>query len=226
MVAAEKWLIKCLSSHLDNAVVLLNTSNVFDRSTAFAESRRTEQSISNEPLPVDKCARIYANYCEAAIVVRIVTAMMKAGVRGRSIGIIAPYTAQVELLKKCMQCVDHALAGDIEVNTVDQYQGRDKEIIIYSCTKCDNPQLVNQSTSVREFEILEDFRRLTVAITRAKHKLIIVGDVNSLQMYTPFKTMFMSLSGIVKVNLDDGQKGFQWDIVLGCMQEAFVANDQ
>lgn len=45
-----------------------------------------------------------------------------------NIGIIAPFRAHVNLLKK-------VVAEDIEINTVDQYQGRDKEIIIYSCAK-------------------------------------------------------------------------------------------
>lgn len=200
-------------------MILLNTLNVFDRSTTFAAKLKADQSISNEPSHTDKPSRIYANYCEASIVLQITTALVKAGVSGISIGIIAPYTAQVEVLKKCLQKVN-----DIEVNTVDQYQGRDKEIIIYSCTKCDNPTVTNQSSIVRENEILEDFRRLTVAITRAKHKLIIVGDVNSLKMYSPFKQMFLSLSGMAKVNLENGQKGFNWDIVLGRMEPVFLNN--
>lgn len=45
-----------------------------------------------------------------------------------NIGVIAPFRAHVNLLKK-------VVAEDIEINTVDQYQGRDKEIIIYSCAK-------------------------------------------------------------------------------------------
>lgn len=49
-------------------------------------------------------------------------------VKSQNIGIIAPYRAHVSLLKKIV-------SKDIEVNTVDQYQGRDKEIIIYSCAR-------------------------------------------------------------------------------------------
>lgn len=45
-----------------------------------------------------------------------------------NIGVIAPFRAHVNLLKK-------VVAEDIEINTVDQYQGRDKDIIIYSCAK-------------------------------------------------------------------------------------------
>lgn len=48
------------------------------------------------------------------------------GVDSKMIGVIAPYALQVELLRKSIQ---HLFDADIEVNTVDQYQGRDKEVI-------------------------------------------------------------------------------------------------
>ena len=52
----------------------------------------------------------------------------KLGVKPETIGVIAPYRAQVRLLRTIV-------ASDIEVNTVDQYQGRDKSVILYSCSK-------------------------------------------------------------------------------------------
>ena len=54
---------------------------------------------------------------------------MQCGTSGETIGIIAPYRAQVALLRKTVTC------DIVEVNTVDQYQGRDKDVIIFSCTK-------------------------------------------------------------------------------------------
>lgn len=53
---------------------------------------------------------------------------LQLGIDAQTIGVISPYRAQVHLLRKL-------LSNDIEVNTVDQYQGRDKSIIIYSCSK-------------------------------------------------------------------------------------------
>lgn len=66
----------------------------------------------------------------------------------------------------------------------------------------------------RNNEILEDQRRLTVAITRAKHKLIMVGDTASLEIYRPFKTLITSMSKMNKINLVDQQQGFDWRILL------------
>lgn len=48
---------------------------------------------------------------------------------------IAPFRAQVALLRKL---VASSTGKDVEVNTVDQYQGRDKDVIIFSCTKTDS----------------------------------------------------------------------------------------
>lgn len=63
-------------------------------------------------------------------------------------------------------------------------------------------------------QILEDHRRLTVAITRAKHKLIIIGDTVSLEGYRPFKMLMTSLSKMNKINLLDQQQSFNWDSLL------------
>jgi hypothetical protein len=49
--------------------------------------------------------------------------------------VTAPFRAQVALLQKL---VASSTGKDVEVNTVDQYQGRDKDIIIFSCTKTDS----------------------------------------------------------------------------------------
>ncbi|CAG9791428.1 unnamed protein product [Diatraea saccharalis] len=55
---------------------------------------------------------------------------MGADVKQTDIGVVAPYRDQVALLKR-------SLAGLVEVSTVDQFQGRDKAVIIYSCTRND-----------------------------------------------------------------------------------------
>lgn len=100
-------------------------------------------------------------------------------------GVIAPYNIQVNAIQKKFST--KKFYQDIEVSTVDQYQGRDKRIIIMSFT---NTQ-INKET--KEFEILNDKRRLTVAITRAKEKLILIGSTRSLNRYKELSTMIASL---------------------------------
>lgn len=67
----------------------------------------------------------------------------QGGILAKSIGVIAPYRAQVLLLKKNISSI-HL---DIEVNTVDQYQGRDKEVIVYSCTKNTIAKVINKQNN-------------------------------------------------------------------------------
>lgn len=193
------WLAKIASFHLDQACTLVNTGNVFEMASQFLESindDRTEKS------------KLYVNYCEIAIVLHLVDILLESGVDGKSIGIIAPYRDQVETLKKIF-----ASYHTVEVNTVDQYQGRDKKIIIYSCTLSRSAD-VDASKQASEVEILEDRRRLTVAITRAKHKLIMIGDVNCLNKYTPFRDLFKHMNSMSKFQVQDGKFGFSWQALM------------
>ncbi len=100
---------------------------------------------------------------EADIVKKIVKELKDFGISPDDIGIITPYKDHEEYLKK--------LIPDIEVKTVDGFQGREKEVIIISLVRS-NPE--------EEIGFLDDLRRLNVAITRAKRKLIIVGDSKTL----------------------------------------------
>lgn len=60
----------------------------------------------------------------------------------------------------------------LEISTIDRYQGRDKEAIVLS--------LVRSNRSGRVGRLLEDYRRLNVALSRAKSKLIILGSYTTL----------------------------------------------
>jgi len=60
----------------------------------------------------------------------------------------------------------------LEISTIDKYQGRDKEVIIVS--------LVRSNAQGKTGRLLEDYRRLNVAFSRAKHKLIILGSSRTL----------------------------------------------
>lgn len=106
-----------------------------------------------------------------------------------------------------------------EVNTVDQYQGRDKDIVILSCTKSAKPTDCSAGSSSsqaksKEFEILEDVRRLTVAITRSRHKLIIVGDVASLAEYSPYQKLFTCIPEMGRTAVTDERNGFEWPFLM------------
>lgn len=63
---------------------------------------------------------------------------------------------------------------DIELNTVDAFQGREKDVVVISCVR-------GNGTDTGSIGFLSDIRRMNVALTRAKHALIVVGNANTLQ---------------------------------------------
>lgn len=212
-----KWLQRILSPHIDQSIFFLNTGNVYSR---CVEHLKSVANSKESPMNSDEgnagtessSKRIYTNPCEAAVIMEIVLDLLKSGIKGSLIGVIAPYVAQVGLLKQLIGRVE----SSIEVNTVDQYQGRDKDIIIYSCTRTGLPLVKStaEPAAARKVEILEDKRRLTVAITRAKHKLVVIGDAAALDYYAPFKCLIGKIGGINKLHLQDEQQGFRWADVM------------
>uniref|UniRef100_A0A8D2P1J1 DNA replication ATP-dependent helicase/nuclease n=1 Tax=Zosterops lateralis melanops TaxID=1220523 RepID=A0A8D2P1J1_ZOSLA len=106
----------------------------------------------------------------------------KAGCKPSDIGIISPYRHQLKTITDLMAKWKESR---VEVNTVDKYQGRDKSIIIVS--------FVRNSTDENLGTLLKDWRRLNVAITRAKHKLVMVGCVPSLRCYPPLEKLLCHL---------------------------------
>jgi superfamily I DNA and/or RNA helicase len=101
------------------------------------------------------------NPAEAELVARRVTALIEAGVTPRDIAVIAPYAAQVRLLREQL-----SIAG-LEIDTVDGFQGREKEAVVISLVR---------SNDKGEIGFLADTRRMNVALTRARRKLIVIGD--------------------------------------------------
>lgn len=101
-----------------------------------------------------------------------------------TIGIISPYRQQVLLLQELMQ--DHLLMqkyrGKISVNTIDSFQGQERDIIYISMTRSNTDNNVG---------FLIDTRRMNVAMTRARKKLIVIGDSSTLSSI-PFYADFIA----------------------------------
>lgn len=111
------------------------------------------------------------NHHEAEAVVETVDGLLEAGVRPEEIAVISPYDDQVDRLRG-MISVD-----DLEVNTVDGFQGREKEAIVVSFVRS-NPN--------NEIGFLADLRRLNVSITRARRKLVMIGDSKTLYSHRTY----------------------------------------
>lgn len=122
-----KWIQRVLSSHIDQSIIFLNTGNVADINKETMESLLGigTQNALLSPRKINS-TKVYTNYCEVAIILAIVKELKTMGLASSMIGIIAPYALQVDLLRKSIQ---QHFDSEIEVNTVDQYQGRDKEVL-------------------------------------------------------------------------------------------------
>ncbi|XP_050293882.1 regulator of nonsense transcripts 1 [Anthonomus grandis grandis] len=112
----------------------------------------------------------YLNRTEASNVEKIATRFLRAGIKPEQIGIITPYEGQRAYLVQYMQyqgSLHSKLYQEIEIASVDAFQGREKDIIIMSCVRSNEHQGIG---------FLNDPRRLNVALTRAKYGIIIVGN--------------------------------------------------
>lgn len=101
------------------------------------------------------------NEAEVKVVLRILK-LIKKYLKNISIGVITPYRAQRNKIKEMINLTD------IEIGTVDSFQGREKDIIIFSITATGNLKFVANPN------------RLNVAFTRARRKLIVIGNLNSM----------------------------------------------
>ena len=103
------------------------------------------------------------NPAEAEAVAETVAAYRQAGVDPSDIGVIAPYRAQVAEVGK-------RVGEGVAVDTVDRFQGSSKQVVVVSFVATDG----------LESPIFEDYRRVNVALTRAKKALVLVGDADAL----------------------------------------------
>jgi ATP-dependent RNA/DNA helicase IGHMBP2 len=100
-----------------------------------------------------------------------------------TVGIISPYKEQIELLKEKLaeQDLTHKPVGHISVKTIDGFQGEERDIIYISLVR---------SNSNSEIGFLSDVRRMNVALTRAKKKLVVIMDTSTVGNH-PFYKVFI-----------------------------------
>lgn len=118
-------------------------------------------------MEINKEERIQ-NKMEAFLVQTIVEALCESGVPESALGVISVYRSQLKLINSLLK---HRKL--VEKLTADRFQGRDKDCVIITLVRS------NQQNQIGE--LLQDWRRLNVAFTRAKSKLIIVGSRRTLE---------------------------------------------
>ena len=109
------------------------------------------------------------------------------------IGIISPYSAQVKRLKEQLS---NSSLTNIKISTVDSFQGQEADMIIISMVR---------SNDKGDIGFLNDTRRMNVAMTRAKHKLVLIGDSATISNSSFYKKLleFLDANG-------EYHSGWEW----------------
>ncbi|KAL8814428.1 MAG: hypothetical protein Q9223_006345 [Gallowayella weberi] len=136
------------------------------------------------------------NTCEATLCTQLVQALLTTGVPATDIGVITLYRSQLALIKQNLRQYHPA----VEMHTADKFQGRDKEVVILS--------LVRSNESRNVGDLLKDWRRVNVALTRARTKLLILGSKSTLKGNVLLEQF---------VKLMDS-KGWTYDLPKGAME--------
>ena len=118
----------------------------------------------------------YTNPLEVDISEAIVKKLHTYRIRPDRIGVITPYLANQRQLRARLEKL-----YPIEVSSVDGFQGREKDVIVLSLTR-DNPN--------ERIGFLHDERRLNVALTRARRKLIIVANAQTFSRHAVYRDLF------------------------------------
>ena len=109
------------------------------------------------------------------------------------VGIISPYRAQVQYLRQLVRRSDYfkPLRGLFTVNTVDGFQGQERDVVVISLVRANDEGQIG---------FLRDLRRMNVAITRARMKLIILGDVATMTRHPFYAQLYKYIN-----SLNDGE---------------------
>ncbi|KIO30452.1 hypothetical protein M407DRAFT_224414 [Tulasnella calospora MUT 4182] len=164
------------------------------------------------------------NEAEAGIVCDLIEDLLAQNptLRGESIGVIAPYAAQIirlgRLLKtgsaphqRFVESLGEFRAAEtesIEVKTVDGFEGREKEVIIFSTVRSNPSGYIG---------FLADRRRLNVGLTRAKRALFIVGNAKTLRQG---RVGYVEGAGLAAARAGAGAKNVKFDIAVDIATEA------
>nr|XP_014284930.1 titin homolog isoform X2 [Halyomorpha halys] len=108
------------------------------------------------------------NLSEAKLIVEMASKLLsEPGMKGLSVGLIVPYQKQRSLIQDIF--VEKKLLKQLSVNTIDSYQGQERDVILLSIVRTSGVGFLN------------DHQRLNVALTRARKAMYIVGNFTSLQ---------------------------------------------
>jgi ATP-dependent RNA/DNA helicase IGHMBP2 len=176
--------------HRMNARIMAFPSEALYGGALRAHPAVADRAVDDSPLEVvDTAGRGFEdgtpegsdskhNEGEAELAAAEVRRVLALGVPAGEIAVISPYDAQVQRLRALL--APEVEAG-LEVDTVDGFQGREKEAVVVSLVR---------ANEAGEVGFLADVRRMNVALTRARSKLVVVGDGATVSRH-PFYERFL-----------------------------------
>ena len=173
LVAHESVKSQTLSvpSHYDASIGDVDMTSVIESPFVFCDTLGVDGMEEDAVESVSK-----SNVGEASIVARYVALINVADITG-NISVISPYMKQTELIRTCISTTNPS----VEVSTVDSFQGRESDVIVISLVRSNRERIVG---------FLSDYRRLNVAVTRARKQVFIVGNSESISSDAVLKSLF------------------------------------
>lgn len=141
---------------------------LYDLLDSEARVRFVNTDTIQPPVREEAQGKRIVNSAEVRIVSQLVDSLLTVGVPDSEIGVMTHYRAQLFMLKDKLK-----MFSGVEMHTTDRFQGRDKEVIVLS--------LVRSNEACNIGDLLKDWRRINVAFTRAKTKLLVVGSKSTLK---------------------------------------------
>ena len=186
---------------LPHQQIELESEDESDKYQAAVSSRRMtffDVKLEKRAWTTDK-----VNYAEAQVIARLVVAAYNdRKSKGRefspdlTIGVIVPYRNQIVAVRNALESFEMPELLDITIDTVERYQGSQRDIIIYGTTIKKKYQLdFLTGNSFVEGESVID-RKLNVAITRAREHLILVGNEHLLASDDNYRRLIASMRSV------------------------------
>jgi senataxin len=130
-------------------------------------------------------ASSWSNELEAQLAMQLVKHLLShypERITPPAIGIISPYNAQVRRLRKLFaEGLGADVASLIEVNSVDGFQGREKDVVVLSVVRSDRGRTTDGHSRKSGIGFLRDARRMNVSITRARTSVFVLGHAETLR---------------------------------------------
>jgi len=151
-------------------------SPIFSERVMFIDTQSTET----------QCGRSYRNEREGEIVTKLVQQLLQDTITSNNIAVLAPYAAQVKHIHESL----FATKG-VEVCTIDAFQGREKDIIIFSTVRCNTQGSLG---------FVDDKYRMNVLLTRAKRSIIGVGSMKMLSSSLLWNQWLQQVDKVISMN--------------------------